>query len=212
MGIKSFFKEAWKEIKVIKGDAAKNKLYTSQRIYFKDEEARRGFEKARQKLFHVNKWSELPGISSAFTVYTAEGNKKSSGIPEEGEFLYIDLPGPTPETWVKVIDITEEKNLAEFTVSPSPDPREKNEEVRDVEHFFADEATSTFRVELKGNTLYACEIGKEEGINNKGKKAGGRELVNTVIAVGGWLAFQEMQWNKLTDYLVHHIETERKQK
>ena len=206
MGIKDFLKDIKKEIKVVKGEAAKDKLYSSQRLFTNPEEAIRQFKRSRDKLFDVNKWSDLPGISSGFKMYTASGEVKASGNPEIGDFILIDLPGPTPETWVEVIDRKEREGLAEFTVRPSPDPREKGEKVRDVEHFFSDEATSTFRVELKDNTLYACEIGKEEAPNNKSEKAGGRGLVNTVIAMGGWMAFQEMQWNKLTDYLVHHIE------
>jgi hypothetical protein len=55
-------------------------------------------------------------------------------------------------------------------------------------------------------TLFAFEIGKNEGINNQGEDAGDRKLINTLIAEGGWAGFQELQWKKLTDYLVHRIE------
>jgi hypothetical protein len=72
-----------------------------------------------------------------------------------------------------------------------------------VAHFFGGEATSTFRVELQGNTLVASEIGRDERINNQGNEAGGRAVVNTLIAEGGWALFQQMQWKKLTDYLAH---------
>lgn len=51
---------------------------------------------------------------------------------------------------------------------------------------------------------------KNEGINNKGKEAGNRKLINTLIAEGGWAAFQKFQWEKLTDYLVHKIEINKK--
>src|SRR5690606_6189891 len=113
--------------------------------------------------------------------------------PEIGYFIRIMLPAPTPENWVKVTQMREEDELAEFTVSPCRDPQELEE---DVEHFFIKEATSTFRVELKDRTIYAYEIGKNEGVNNKDAEAGNRGLLNTLLAAGGWAAFQKIQWKK----------------
>ena len=208
MSLGDFIKNIKTEVKVIKGEETKDKLFKSQHDYPDRETALAAFQRSKSKLFNVNKWSDLPGISSGFKVYSAEGTPKASGMPVIGDFIYIDLPGPTPETWVKVIDLKDETEEAEFTVSPSHDPREKGEKAQEVEHFFADEATSTFRVELIGTTIFAYEIGKEEGINNEGKKAGGRQIINTLIAIGGWIAIQEMQWRKLTDYLVNKIEAE----
>lgn len=208
MGVKDLFKKVWQEIKVIKGDAAKDKLFCNKKTFPTKEVAVGEFQRSKEKLFYVNGWSQLPGITSGFTVYTPEGKEKPSGKPDKGDFIFIDLPGPTPETWVEVIDVKESEQEAEFTVRPSPDPREGREEIAKVEHFFADEATSTFKVELVGNTIFGYEIGKEEGINNQGKEAGGREVINTIIAFGGWIAFQEIQWDKLTRYLVHEIESE----
>lgn len=208
MAIDKFFKKVKKEIDVIKGDATKDKFFSSQRDYDSKEAALEGLKRAKEKLFHVNGWSNLPGIASRFRVYDAQGNPIPSGIANQGDFLFINLPGPTPETWVQVIDHKLEKEAAEFTVRPSHDPREQEEKKKEIEHFFADEATSTFKVELKDTTLFAYEIGEKESINNKGKEAGGHQLVNTLIAIGGWLLFQEIQWQKLTSYLVHNIEVE----
>jgi hypothetical protein len=116
------------------------------------------------------------------------------------------LPGPVPENWVIVTDIKEEENMAEFTVSPSIDPTEKNKERKEIKHFFIDEATSTFRVEILDKTIYAFEIGRNEGVNNEGEEAGKRKLINTLVAEGGWAGFQKFQWEKLTGFLVHKIE------
>jgi hypothetical protein len=208
MGIGDFVNKIKTEVKVIKGDETKDKLFSSTNHFASEDRAVKEFLRSKEKLFHVNGWSKLPGISSGFRVYDAHGAVKATGIPQVGDFIFIDLPGPTPETWVEVIDIKEETDFAEFTVSPSHDPRDEGKEAREVEHFFADRATSTFRVERKDNTISAFEIGMEEGVNNRGKKAGGKEIINTVIAVGGWILFQEIQWRKLTEYLVHKIEQE----
>ncbi len=210
MKLFKFFIKVWKEIKVIRGKASKNKRYSSHRGFADNEMAVQAFERSKEKLFDVSKWSKLPSIASAgFNIYDAKGQPKVTHRIESSNFIFIDLPGPTPETWVKVIDLQEKEKEAWFTVRPCPDPREAGEEVRDVEHFFDEEATSTFKVRLRGKTIFGYEIGKEEGINNHDKKAGGREVVNTLIAIGGWAFFQEMQWKSLTDYLVHNTEIEK---
>lgn len=54
--------------------------------------------------------------------------------------------------------------------------------------------------------IIAYEIGRTQGIYNKGREAGEREIVNILIAEGGWAGFQKLQWKKLTDYLIHQIE------
>src|SRR5690606_12762265 len=102
-------------------------------------------------------------------------------------------------------DIQQEEDKVEFTVSPSINPTKAKEEQDKIEHFFIPEASSTFRVQRDGNILAAFEIGKNEGINND-EEAGNRKLINTLIAEGGWAGIQDLQWNKLTDYLVHKIE------
>ena len=206
MALKNIFKKINEEKKVIQGEAVKDKLYSSQQDFYDREKALREFERSKEKLFDVNRWSRLPGVTSGFQLYTPQGEPKPKGKPQAGDFIMIDLPGPAPENWVVVTDIKEEKEMAEFTVSPSHDPRDKGEEAQEIEHFFSDGATSTFKVELKGTTLYGYEIGKNEGINNEGKKAGDREIINTLIAEGGWALFQKIQWEKLTAYLVHQTE------
>jgi hypothetical protein len=207
MGIKAIVKNIGRQVRVLKGEESKDKYYTSRHTYKDRQSAEWAFTLAKEKLFQVNKWSHLPGISSRFRVYDPIGNIKASGIPQLGDYIFINLPGPTPQTWVKVLDISEEEQEVEFTVSPSPDPRERGEE-QEIDHFLADEATSTFRVALHGNTLVASEIGRDQRINNQGEEAGGRQVINTLIAVGGWAGLQELQWRKLTDYLVHKLELE----
>src|SRR5690606_27642199 len=159
---------------------------------------------------NVNKWSELPGISSSFQLYSSRGEKIHALKPEVGNYVKIVLPAPALENWVNVIDIKEHQNSAEFTVSPSPNPTEKEKGQEELEHIFIDEATSTYTVELQNKTLHAYEIGKNDGINNEGAEAGKRKLINTLVAEGGWAGFQKFQWKKLTDYLVHQIEIEEK--
>lgn len=210
MGIVDWLNKLKKEKKVLEGDAVKNKTYSSNNVYPTNEIAVKEFHRAKEKLFNVNKWSELPGLSSSFQLYSSRGEKIYALKPEIGNYVKIVLPAPALENWVNVIDIKEHENSAEFTVSPSPNPTEKEKGQEEIEHFFIDEATSTFKVELQNKKLHAYEIGKNEGINNEGAEAGKRKLINTLVAEGGWAGFQKFQWKKLTDYLVHQIEIEEK--
>jgi hypothetical protein len=205
--LKKIVEKAKEEVRVIKGEETVDKLFTSESAYADELSARQAFALSKEKLFDVNAWSQLPGISSTFQLYDRQGTIKQAKKPQPGDYIWIDLPGPLPKNWVQVVDLREEENSASFTVSPSENPQETNSEsTGETQHFFTQEATSTFVVELHGTRLVAKEIGKDEAINNRSEEAGNRKLVNTLIAQGGWAFFQKVQWQKLTDYLVHKIE------
>lgn len=194
-----------KEGKVLMGKATKDKSYSKERTFSDTEAARSAFKRSKAKLFDVNGWSKMPGVTSQFELYDSQGKRIPDRSVQMNDFIRIILPGPVPENWVVVRVVEDTEDMASFTVSPSQDPREKNNEVK---HFFVKEATSTFRVERTANTLHSYEIGKNEGINNEGVEAGDRELINTLLAEGGWAAFQKIQWENLTNYLVHNDEAE----
>lgn len=206
MDIKSIYKNVKRKVKVLEGEETKNKHFSSQNDFPDETMARKEFDRAKQKLFDVEKWSELPGFSSEFKLYDDQGEPRRAKKPKVGDFILINLPVPKIANWVKVLDIKEEEDLAEFVVSPSEDPRQKGD--KEIKHFFIDEATSTFRVKREAHTVFGYEIGKNEAINNQGKEAGDRGLINTLVAEGGWALFQKLQWEKLTDYLVHKVEIE----
>ncbi|MDT0691635.1 hypothetical protein RM549_17720 [Salegentibacter sp. F188] len=208
MGIKKWIRKIKGEKEVIEGEATKDRTYSSENRFVNRSKAAKEYDRSVEKLFNVNLWSKLPGVSSTFQLYNIWGEEKKSGKPEVNDYIKILLPGPVPENWVIVTDIKEEENSAEFTVSPSEDPTEREKGQKEIEHFFIDEATSTFRIERKDNIIHAYEIGKNEGINNQVAEAGKRKIINTIIAEGGWAGVQKFQWEKLTDYLVHKIEIE----
>lgn len=204
MSIISFFNELTREIKILLGEGSKDKIYSSQNSFPDRQIAAKEFERSKEKLFDVNRWSDLPGISSKFELHDNRGNRTEAKKPEVGYFIRILLPSPTPENWVEVNDVQEKMEVAQFTVNPCKDPQENEE---DVEHFFVKEASSTFKVELKDTTIFAYEIGKNERVNNQdNKETGKRGAINTLLAAGGWAGFQKLQWEKLTKYLVHEKE------
>lgn len=206
MGIKKIINNVVQEGKVLFGDGSKDKTYSSKNTFPDSITAEKNFKRSKLKLFNVDQWSYLPGVNSTFQLHDRNGRRLRNGNIEKDCFIRIEIPGPYPESWVQVIKIHSDTSVAEFTVSPCKDPTENED---DVEHFFSKEASSTFKVELKGNTVQAFEIGKDESINDDGKEAGARGILNKVTATAGWVAFQEMQWEKLTDYLVHKLEPEK---
>ncbi|MCK8495038.1 hypothetical protein M0L20_24415 [Spirosoma sp. RP8] len=191
------------DVEALQGNQTKDKRYQSEATYPDETTARQAFTQAREKLLAVNSWSNLPGISATFTVYDQRGNRiDNNDSLVVGHFILIELPGPLPHNWVRVVAITNDDTAAEFTVVPSESPQHHEESTAPIEHFFTDEASSTFRVERQGTRLIACEIGQNERVNNAEETAGKRSVVNTLLAAGGWAMFQETQWKKLTDYLV----------
>ena len=205
MGLKNFFDGVKKEIEVLSGDKPKNKEYSNEHAYENDEQAKNALAESKRKLFDINGWSKMEGINSTFTLYDSNG-QPAFGDPQPGFFIKIELPGAKIENWVQITEIRNEPDLAEFVVHPSEKPEEKADPDAEVKHFFAKEASSTFRVLRNGHVIQAFEIGRNEYINNQGEESGNRQVLNTLIAEGGWAGFQKIQWDKLTKYLVNDEE------
>lgn len=203
MGIKDILNKVTEHVKAAAGEESVDKTFHNEQQYPDAATARQEFERAKQKLFQVDRWSDLSGINSTFALYDAQGAKKNTPEPAVGDYVQIILPASTIENWVMITDLKQEENRAEFTVHPSENPQKHTKSAAETQHFFGSEASSTFRVELKGLTLRAYEIGQNERANNQGAESGDREVLNTMISAGGWAAFQALQWNKLTAYLVH---------
>ena len=202
MGLKDFIDGVKKELEVLAGDKPKNKEYSNEHIYENDEQAKQALEESKRRLFDINGWSDMEGINSTFTLFDSNG-RPASGKPETGFYIRIELPGPKIENWVQITEMRNEADMAEFVVHPSEKPEEKTDPHAEVKHFFAKEASSTFRVLRKDNVIQAFEIGRNEYINNQGDESGDRPVLNTLIAEGGWAGFQKIQWDKLTKYLVN---------
>lgn len=206
MEIKNFINKIRKEARTLVGKETKNRTFYSQNEFENEAIALEEFHRSKEKLLNINHWSYLPGLTSEFHLYDKFNNPKDK--PEEGDYVKIVLPGPAlPENWVRIHRIFVEDNIAYFSVHPDKAPCEKDKE--EIDHFFIPEADNNFLVELEYNKINAFVIGRREGINNRGKEAGDRAIINTLIAEGGWAFFQDVQWQTLTDYLVHRVEIEK---
>ena len=201
MQLKAIVEQIEHETRVVQGEDTKARTYTSQHTYPNELAAKEAFAHSVAKLLNVNGWSSLASFSSDFALYDPLGRSKPDGSVKAGDFIRIELPGPTPENWVRVMEATSTETRVEFTVQPSAEPLANKPD--QIEHFFVEQARSTFRVEVSGCTISAFEIGQHEAINNQQPQAGERGLANTIIAEAGWLFYQKIQWKLLTDYLVH---------
>jgi hypothetical protein len=191
-----------KEAGVLKGEQSKNKIYATSRKFDDANAAKKEFPLSKERLFNVNAWSNIPGIANAsFQLYSPEGQPLNKSCVHEGDFVRIDLPGPLPYYWVKVVETSENDESAQLTVQPAYDPTDDDDKTV-TDHFFQDQARSIFRVELAGIEITGMEIGLNEAINNQEAEAGRKKLINTLVSEGAWAGLQKYQWQNLTDYLV----------
>ena len=201
MDLKSIADKVQHEVNVAQGNETRDVSYVSKNTFTDDVETDNAFARSVEKLLQVNGWSGLSSFTADFVLHDQHGQRKPDGKAEVGDYIKIELPGPMPENWVRVIDCSAQVNCVDFTVQPTHSPAGANPE--QVDHFFSNEARSIFRVERMDTTITASEIGRHEAINNQQPAAGDRAIVNTAIAEGGWLFYQKLQWKSLTDYLVH---------
>lgn len=203
MKVKTVIDEIRHEVNVLTGEETKQKIYSSQQTFSDEPTAQEAFVRSKEKLFNVNGWSGLSTFTADFNLHDQTGHRATSRQPQVDDYIKIELPGPIPENWVQVVHVASEDRSAEFTVRPSKNPQQTEENAAETEHFFQSQARSTFRVELAGRTVTAYEIGQNEAINNQNSESGNRAVVNTLIAEVGFLFYQDLQWKALTDYLVH---------
>ncbi|TKC08392.1 hypothetical protein FA048_14655 [Pedobacter polaris] len=171
------------------------------------EEALLFFQVAKNRLIDVNQWDEICNTpSSVFRLINAKG-QEIVGLVQEDDYIRINIPGPGTKIgegydWVKVESITEkefsDEEILSITVRPSHHPLRAFSETA---HFFWSEATSTFQVKRKGNTVYAEVHGRNEAPNNK-TSFFVDNLRNTLVGWGAKMGFSYPQWKGLTEGLV----------
>lgn len=149
------------------------------------------FTLARERLLDVNSWGKTADsmTGAAFQLTDSKGNNVSGRDPKVGDFIKIDLPGPSGDDWVQVEDISDKPNELSITVRPSRNPTSSSNE---TQHFFSDASTNTFTVDQgktdKGEAIVGFHVnGRNESTNltegiwnldvdnaiNRAKNAGG---------------------------------------
>lgn len=174
-----------------------------------DDDARKLFVIARNRLMDVNRWNEVAeGISAKFHLTDKTGQDLARTI-EKGDMIRIALPAPGPaegggSDWVK-IETIEDKSDAQgeyesfaFRVRPAENPKSDGE---NVAHFFNDHATSTFVLERKGNDVLAAVYGRNEVPNTKTDNLIDK-VRNALVGSTAIAGFSNIQWKNLVEGLV----------
>ncbi|MBC7948930.1 MAG: hypothetical protein H7Y42_13660 [Chitinophagaceae bacterium] len=173
-----------------------------------EQDARKAFDNARQRLIDVNRWHDVAGEGSAkFQVVDEEGKELEATV-KEGNYLRITIQN-IPATavgdgddWVKVEKIREENNsnyqMIAVRVRPAVPPFASD---REIAHFFSPEATSTFCIERTKTKLRAAVYGRNEKPNTNASTLWAK-IRNLGVAIGAMVGLNKSQWKSLVKGLV----------
>jgi hypothetical protein len=174
-----------------------------------ENDARKLFMIARNRLMDVNRWKDFSGAASAtFRLTDQQGNELSRTL-EKGDLFKIDLPAPGPAEgkgydWVKVEAIEEignpngEKESIAVRVRPTPSPLTEGNETA---HFFEDKATSSFVIERNGSEVSAGVYGRNEVPNMETNNIIDK-VRNAIVGSTAILGFSNVQWKSLIKGLI----------
>ena len=174
-----------------------------------EEEAKRMFSVAKQRLLMVSDWQSISGKGSAVFTLTDELGSEVVRPAQLGDHFRIEIPAPGNITgkgydWVQVEAIEDKSSDIEGTdiisirVRPVDNPTEPRE---DVAHFFSNEASSTFTVRRDRNIVSASVHGRNEKPNTEPSNIIDK-VRNTVVAAGAMIGLNKPQWKGLVEGLL----------
>lgn len=176
-----------------------------------DDDARKLFVIARNRLLDINGWDKVCGpVSAKFHLTDADG-KDVERTAEKNDFFKIALPAPGPAEgkgfdWVQIEAIEDKSDSTGpyesigLRVRPSSDPTQKN--VENVAHFFDSDATSSFIVERRGKTVTASVLGRNEKPNTSDTDNVVDKIRNAVVGAGAIAGLSNVQWKSLVTGLI----------
>jgi hypothetical protein len=173
-----------------------------------DDDARKLFFIARNRLLDVNRWHELAdGPSARFTLTDAKANDLHR-TAEKNDYFKIDLPGPgTIEgegfDWVFIEEVDDRSDSTgpSERIAMRVRPSEHPEKGENVAHFFSDHATSTFMVERNGREVTASVLGRNEVPNTATNKVIDK-VRNAVVGTTAIAGLSNIQWKNLVKGLI----------
>ena len=172
------------------------------------QEAKLLFLKARERLFDIAHWGDISeGLSASFLLTDASGIRKED-FPEPGDHIRINIPGPGSEAgkgydWVRVELVEDKRSGATdeewsvMKVRPSEDPTNRE----GVAHFLENQATSSFVIRRKDNTVSAEVHGRNEKPNTSAKKITDK-IRNALVGTAAAAGVGKIQWQKLAKGLL----------
>jgi hypothetical protein len=173
------------------------------------EEARKVFSRAAERMLNVNNWEKICGPLSAKFELTDESGEPVSRTPRPGDHFKIDVPGPGPSAgdgfdWVRVEVIEDRRNpmAIEESITMRVRPASSPENAApDTAHFFKDEATSSFRVTRHGHIVTAEVHGRNEVPNTEANTTKDK-VRNAVVGTGAVAGVSKPQWESLVKGLL----------
>jgi hypothetical protein len=174
-----------------------------------ENDARKLFMIARNRLMNVNEWHRYTGrISATFKLTDASGKELNRTV-EKNDFIKIDLPGPGSVEgkgfdWVK-IEAIDDKSKPDGTdehlalrVRPCSNPEEEG---KNVAHFFSDDSTSSFIIERHGREVTAAVYGRNE-IPNTETTNKADKVRNALVGATAIAGLSNFQWKNLIQGLI----------
>ncbi len=195
----------------------------NEKTFANRSEASKAYDEAVTKLTNPNNWydtASIPMTGSVFDENNMMMNASENGTfklidssgkpvtraPKVGDYLKINIPGPTGDDWVKIEAIDKKGDSktptesTSITVRPSAPPG--SPAGTPVKHFYSGAATNTLVVERKGNTVTAGVYGRNE-VPNTGSGIGKpTKALNYSVAQGAMNGASNPQWDNLTKGLL----------
>lgn len=183
----------------VRGDTRESR-FQEERAFADVAQASAAFEQAQSRLLDPNDWKMLgPRFGAAdFQLIDAGTTRPKKGLPEEGDFLKIDLPDPGPAVWVGIEEIDLGQDRARVVVRPTADPTRSNP--TRIAHLFGEETTNVFEVQREDNTVTAKVTSLNETRNTTGNFV--QDAVAAGRLVGAWVGLKKPRWNAFTNNLL----------
>ncbi|MEO6283137.1 MAG: hypothetical protein ABIO93_07105 [Dyadobacter sp.] len=179
----------------------------TSRVFRDTAEARALFNRAKLRLFDVNRWHECSGEQLAHFMLADTTGNQVPGPAQEGHYIKIDIPGPGTQKgdgfdWVIIEEVKEERtgtteSLA-LRVRPADDP---TSEGHDTTHFYSKESTSTFIVAIDQLTVSAGVYDRNLEANPESDNLFDK-VRNAIIGFIGKKALSVIQWKVFTEGLL----------
>lgn len=173
-----------------------------------ENDARKLFAMARERLMSVNAWHTFSG--PAHFQLTDRRGVAVERTAERGDYFKINIhvPGPVKGDgydWVYIEEIEERSDpdghdeYIAMRVRPTSNP---TKDAGDVAHFFSAESTSSFIVSRSYQDVSAAVYGRNEKPNTETDNIVDK-VRNTVVATTAILGLSNVEWGSLVKGLLH---------
>ncbi|WP_293935426.1 hypothetical protein [Sphingobacterium sp. UBA6645] len=169
----------------------------------KSIEAKAFYLKAKDRLLNISNWFAIASLPASSFEHLDRHGEPSNQMPQEGDFIKIDIPGPGLSStggydYVRIEQISESNTTGSetitMTVRPSSNPDDSDDE--ETKHFFKSLATSSFQINRVGKTVHAYYYGRNEVINLEMDSLVDR-IRNLFVALSAKLGASYPQWKAL---------------